>query len=60
MVDRIRHYVIIYEQRSGCKILECSYTKFCTLKELFEDIGALYKDNPFIKNVRVKEITEAE
>lgn len=58
MVDRIRHYVIIYEQRSGSKILECSYTKFCTLNELFEYIGALYKD-PFIKNVRVKEITEA-
>ena len=59
MVDRRRHYVIIYEQKFGHETLQDEYTKFCTLNELFEYIGALYKD-PFIKNVRVKEITEAE
>lgn len=62
MVDRIRPYVIIYEQKFEHETEHerfHEYTKFCTLKELIEEIGALYKD-PFITNVMYYEIMEEE
>ena len=60
MDDRIRPYVIVYEQKFEHEALQQhEYTKFCTLKELVEEIGTLYKD-PFITSVMYYEITEAE
>lgn len=59
MADRIRHYVIVYEQKFWHETLHDEYTKFCTLKELVEEIGALYK-YPFITSVMYYEIMEEE
>ena len=59
MIDRRRHYVIVCEQKNGNETLYDKYTKFCTLKELIEEIGALYKD-PFITSVMYYEIKEDE
>lgn len=38
MDDRIRPYVIVYEEKFGNEALQYEYTKFCTLKELVEEI----------------------
>lgn len=59
MDDRIRPYVIVYEQKFEHEASQHEYTKFCTLKELVEEIGALYKD-PFITSVMYYEIKEEE
>lgn len=59
MDDRIRPYVIVYEEKFGNEASYYEYTKFCTLKELVEEIGMLYKE-PFITSVMYYEIKEEE
>lgn len=59
MDDRIRPYVIVYKEKFGNEALQYEYTKFCTLKELVEEIGMLYKE-PFITSIMYYEITEEE
>lgn len=59
MIDRRRHYVIVYEQKFWHETLYDEYTKFCTFEELLEAVEALYSD-PCVTSVMYYEIKENE
>lgn len=57
MIDRRRHYVIVYEQKFWHETLYDEYTKFCTFEELIESVEALHSD-PCVTSVMYYEIKE--